>query len=415
MRTVSRWLLVLCMGGVLISGGVGCANKVEPDYNRALPPGQWALRKLLSEGDWPELRTPFQNGGTALVAAVDKSLGWYALPSSKQFFPMHEVSHRRAQLSVFAIRTLLDESITGGDFESAMRRDFDCYTSVGYDDAGTVLYTGYFTPVFKGSKVRTGVYQFPLYARPAELESEAGSGRVLGRRVNGVLERFPSRDEIESNGMLSGTEIVWVQSRLDQYVIQVNGSAKIELPGGQVMYVGYAGNNGHEYTGLGATLLAEGVFTPERLSLPAIRSYFADKPGELERYINMNDRFVFFTEYDGANWPAGSLGVQVTARRSLATDKSVFPRGSVVLVETQAARLGGGAEPFRQLMLDQDTGGAIRAAGRGDIYMGIGAIAELQAGNQFAEGRLYYFFLKEDRLGAWEQRMGAGRGGLAVR
>ena len=41
--------------------------------------------------------------------------------------------------------------------------------------------------------------------------------------------------------------------------------------------------------------------------------------------------------------------------------------------------------------LDQDTGGAIRAAGRCDLYFGIGQQAESLAGEQFSFGRMYYF------------------------
>jgi membrane-bound lytic murein transglycosylase A len=52
-------------------------------------------------------------------------------------------------------------------------------------------------------------------------------------------------------------------------------------------------------------------------------------------------------------------------------------------------------ERFRQFLLDQDTGGAIRAPGRADIYLGIGERAGRIAGWTFSEGRLYYLFLKE--------------------
>ena len=45
-------------------------------------------------------------------------------------------------------------------------------------------------------------------------------------------------------------------------------------------------------------------------------------------------------------------------------------------------------------MVDQDTGGGIRAPGRADIYMGEGDLAETLAGGQYAEGRLYYLFLR---------------------
>jgi membrane-bound lytic murein transglycosylase A len=49
---------------------------------------------------------------------------------------------------------------------------------------------------------------------------------------------------------------------------------------------------------------------------------------------------------------------------------------------------------FQQFMLDQDTGGAIRTAGRADIYLGTGPRAERLAGTTQAEGQLYYLFLK---------------------
>jgi membrane-bound lytic murein transglycosylase A len=46
--------------------------------------------------------------------------------------------------------------------------------------------------------------------------------------------------------------------------------------------------------------------------------------------------------------------------------------------------------------LDQDTGGAIRAAGRCHVYMGVGDhVAEL-AGGTYREGRLYYLFIKDN-------------------
>ena len=46
--------------------------------------------------------------------------------------------------------------------------------------------------------------------------------------------------------------------------------------------------------------------------------------------------------------------------------------------------------------LDQDTGGAIRAAGRCDVYMGVGDRAGELAGGTYREGRLYYLFVKPD-------------------
>jgi membrane-bound lytic murein transglycosylase A len=79
---------------------------------------------------------------------------------------------------------------------------------------------------------------------------------------------------------------------------------------------------------------------------------------------------------------------------TLATDKRIFPRAGLVLVEATAGPPG----DIRRFMLDQDTGGAIRAPGRADIYKGVGAEAEALAGERKSQGRLYYFFLKPEHL-----------------
>lgn len=388
-------------------------EKVKKDYNRPLPPGQSALRLILNPRDWPDLHEPFEKKDAELIGALERSQSWYAAASSKQFFPICGISHIQAQTSVYALRTLLASSGSASEFDSAVRENFDCYTSVGYDDRGGVLFTAYFTPIFKGSTRASDRYKYPLYKKPADLDIDPVTGKVHGRKTpDGGHQPYPTRQQLESSGELKGLELVYVPTRMDQYIIQVNGSAKIELEEGGEMYVGYAGSNGAQYTGLGATLVKEGVIEPEKLNLAAIRAHFADKPDELDRYINMNDRYVFFAQYSGGNWPAGSLGVKVTARRTLATDKEIFPRGGAVLVNTKVQEPGGGQGPFNQWMVDQDTGGAIRAAGRGDIYMGIGPEAEALAGGQFAEGRLYYFFLKHARVIEWMNRMNQDPAGI---
>jgi membrane-bound lytic murein transglycosylase A len=72
----------------------------------------------------------------------------------------------------------------------------------------------------------------------------------------------------------------------------------------------------------------------------------------------------------------------------------VFPRGGVCFTQTKVPMRGGINETFNQFMLDQDTGGAIRSAGRGDIFIGTGDEAEEIAGGTYAEGKLWYIYLK---------------------
>ncbi len=139
-------------------------------------------------------------------------------------------------------------------------------------------------------------------------------------------------------------------------------------------------------------------------SIHEIRRAFRDEPERVKALMYRNRSFVFFTEYKGDDWPSGSLGVKVTPRSSLATDKTIYPRGGVVLVDTESVTLTGGREKLVRFMLDQDTGGAIKAPGRADIFMGIGEAVGILAGSQYAEGRLYYFFLKREYV---EQYNGA--------
>jgi membrane-bound lytic murein transglycosylase A len=54
--------------------------------------------------------------------------------------------------------------------------------------------------------------------------------------------------------------------------------------------------------------------------------------------------------------------------------------------------------PYIGFALDQDTGGAIRAPGRCDVYMGCGDEAGKMAGQVYEEGKLYYIFVKPELM-----------------
>ncbi len=394
MRNCRLALTLAVIGAVL-----GCAQKeVVKDYARPLPPGALGLRKITNPAELPDIKAAFATIDDSLPDALGRSIAWTEKPSAKQYFPTATITFERAKKSLVAFQRLLETCASPADFEQRLLEDFDVYTSVGWDGSGVVLFTGYFSPVFNASKEKTVEYRYPLYKRPADLEVDAKTGEALGRRVNGVLEPYPTRARIEGSKMLEGQELVWLKDKFAAYIIHVNGSAKLVLQDGSTMYVGYAGNNGHEYTSIGEILAEEKKLDRNRKSLAAMRDFFRDNPTQVDYYIRKNDRFVFFQEYSNENWPAGSLGFKVTDKRSLATDKSVFPRACLTLVRTKINGDNGERRNFIQFMLDQDTGGAIRAAGRGDIYMGTGQKAELLAGRQAEEGRLYYFFLKPEKM-----------------
>lgn len=369
-----------------------------PDYTRQLPPGARALRRITDPALYPDFAAAYRSRDAFVLDALDQSVRWFAAPSSRLYFPFETISHEQAQSSVLAFRELIMHSPSESVFLGELTSMFDVYESVGYDGSGVVLFTGYYAGEFPASRVRTDRFRYPLYRRPADLATDSVTGEPRGRRLaGGGVEPYPARHEIEHSGMLHGSELAWLESRLDVYIVHVNGSAKLRLPDGSLMFVGYAGKTDRPYRGLGQAMIDEGLLRKDQLSLTAIKHYYRQHPEKVHELIDRNESYVFFTEYaSGNHWPAGSLGVRVTQETTLATDKNVYPRGGVVLVDTKAVNASHQKRDFLRFMLDQDTGGAIRAPGRADIFMGIGPMAEILAGGQYAEGRLYYLVLKPE-------------------
>lgn len=385
-----------------------------PDYGRQLAPGESALRLITDPARMPHLAGAFRDYRDAnepfLRNAIDQSKKWFLAPSSRQFFPFDVpgassggaipgggITHDQAHASLHAFEHLLVESADAASFVADVQRMFNIYESVGYNSEGIVLYTGYYAPEFRASRTRGGAFQYPLYKRPDDLVTDPVTGDPLGRRMpDGTLAPWPTRREIEQSNMFAGSELVWLDDPLSVYIIHVNGSAKLKLEDGDIMYVGYGGKTDRPYGSLGQAIIEAGLAERANMSLARIKQLYRRHPDRIMELTYANESYVFFTEYAGGNWPAGSLGVRVTEQTSLATDKRIYPRGGLVLVDTQTVTFSQGHRAFLRFMLDQDAGGAIRAPGRADIFMGIGPSAEILAGGQYAEGRLYYLFLRED-------------------
>jgi len=374
------------------------ACQTHPDYGRPLPEGWPALIKLAPNEARPDFAQQW-NERDEILPALERSIAWTRKPYSEQFFPIEGISHDHALASLERFRAALTESSSPAEFAARLEREFDVYRSAGWDGrGGGVLFTGYFTPILKGSLAAAPGYDWPLYGLPEDL-AKGPQGEILGRKLEGGgIEPYPTRGVIEASHMLAGRglELVWLTDPFDAFIAHVNGSAFVELPDGSMVKFGYAGQNGHEYTSLGAQLVADKRMKADQVSMASLRDWAARHPDELAGYLARNDRYVFFTEISGT--PRGSLNVEVEPGRTLATDKRLFPRGAVVFVDTELRDVRGREQPFEHFLLDQDTGGAIRTAGRADIYLGIGPEAGALAGRTQAEGQLYYLFLNDAAL-----------------
>ncbi len=401
-RTGGLKALAMIIAGCVLVSGCTSTDKDSPaettmaEYGRPLRPGERALRKVNDPSTVRRLaRTVHASNDPLLIQALEGSKDWYNMPSAKTHFPIEDITWARAQRTVDRLTEILRTKPSRDAFVSTIEREFDLYQSVGWDGYGTVLFTGYCALEFDASLEPSGDFMYPLYRRPSDLVSDERTGKPLGQKMsNGSIRPYPSREEIEASNMLAGSELVYLAHPLDAYIIHVNGSAKLKLRNGDIMYVGYAGKTDREYRSLGKAMIDRGLIDPAKMSLKAIRDHYRFDTAGLQDLLNVNESYVFFTQYQENSWPAGSLNVRVTEKRSLATDKSIFPRGGPMIVETQIPTYGGGVRPFTRIMVDQDTGGAIKAPGRADIYMGEGRAAEIIAGQQKREGQMYYLFLK---------------------
>lgn len=406
--------LVRSTGALLLTGLflAGCKHTV--DFNSELPAGEMALRKIpLSE--YPDFSQQMTDPA-ALSTACDASLKYLASPSSKAYYPYLDITHDRAAASVNALKQLVQKHAAhfdGAAFNSEIRSMFEVYKSKGalkpegggYTDR--VLFTGYFTPIYEASVTRQGEFVWPLYRRPADLVVDPITAAIVGRRQkDGMVAATYTRAEVEGqNGQypLAGSEIVYLRSYWESYIITIQGSARLHLTDGRTIEIGYAGDNGYDYTSPGKQMLADGVITKEQYSAKGLGAYFTAHPADVKKYLWLNKRYVYFTETHGG--PFGSLGVPVTPMASIAVakfhevPKNIYPRAmAAFLVAPVPTSEAGNTQDYRGFMMDQDTGAAIRAAGRCDIYMGIGPRAEAIAGQEQHEGELYYIALRPELI-----------------
>ncbi|MBD2606811.1 murein transglycosylase A [Scytonema hofmannii FACHB-248] len=330
----------------------------------------------------------------ALLASIDNSLSYLQKDRAiaiYQSYPIKEITHDRVYRSLVRFRQLVVNSNSPSQLQAAVRREFIFYKSVGNDGKGTVKFTAYYEPAYIASRVRTNVYKYPLYRLPANFDkwSKPHPKRIQLEGKDGLLG---------DKSRLRGLELLWFRDRWQAYMVQIQGSAQIQLTNGTTTSIGYAGATDYPWTSIGRELAKDGKVTLKQLTLPRMTEYFQQHPQELNNYLPRWERFVFFKE-SGGKPATGSINVPVTGERSIATDKSLMPPGALALINTSIPYpTASGRLDYRtvsRFVLDQDTGSAIKGPGRVDYFMGTGQLAGDRAGVTGGNGSLYYLLLKE--------------------
>jgi len=267
-------------------------------------------------------------------------------------------------------------------------------SSPGSDDM--LLLTGYYQPELVASRSQTERFRYPLYRAPDDLidvdlgrycagcAGKVAQGRVLGTK----LVPYYTRAEIDG-GVLAGKdyEIAWLDDPVEAFFLQIQGSGRLRFDDGVLMDVSYGGSNGLPYTSIGRVLIDQGKMAREGVSLQSLKAYLRTHPDEQASLMAANERYIFFRTV--AVGPIGSLGVPLTAGRSLAADASVYPAGAPVLLTVTPRKGSSTTAPVRRVVLIQDAGVAIVGPRRLDMYWGTGSEVEALAGGMRDPAEMY--------------------------
>lgn len=321
----------------------------------------------------------------------------------------YDAAHLKKSLQHFLdfIRT----SPTDKELKKFIRTYYIVYQSIGRDQKGEVLFTGYYEPHLSGRLDKNEEYQYPIYALPTDLMkidlspfNEKYKGQsIVGRYTDKTVVPYFDRREIDEQKALVGRAeaLAWVKDPVDVFFLQIQGSGKVFLDTGEVINVHYHGSNGRPYRSIGKLLIEEQKIPREEMSMQRIRSYLHDHPEEMASVFNYNPSYVFFKiESEG---PLGSINVLLTPGRSVALDRRIFPHGALAFIQTKKPVVNSTGQIDRwadchRFVLNQDTGGAIRGPGRADLFWGNGPYAEIAAGHLAHVGELYFLVLKPDQV-----------------
>jgi membrane-bound lytic murein transglycosylase A len=235
-------------------------------------------------------------------------------------------------------------------------------------------FTGYFEPEMRGSRAPSRLFTVPVYRRPPDLVAD---------------KPYATRAEIEQGAIKGkGLEIAYVQDAVGLFEVQVQGSGRIHLAEGGTLHLGFDGSNNRQYTAIGAVLADMGIMKREDATWPAIRDWLRRNPQQARDVMRKNERYIFFKDTRSAS-ATGAQGVPLVAQRSMAIDPALTPFGTPVWIDTTRPVLsrGGATEPYRRLMIAQDSGAAIKGPARGDVFYGGGASAADWAGRMNSPGR----------------------------
>ena len=267
--------------------------------------------------------------------------------------------------------------------------NFQAYKLYDNNSNDEGMITGYYEPLLYGSLKKTQRYKYPVYKIPKDLvlsnTNSLQGYKNIGKKVGKKIVPYDTRASIEKNPNNKNLEaIAYVDDKIDLFFLQVQGSGKIQLDTGEILNVGYAGQNGREYKSIGRYFIDNEIISKEDISVQAIKEALLKNPSKIDDILNINESYVFFKIADqGAT---GALNTVLNPKRNIAVDRTYIPLGMPVFLNTQNPI---SKEPINKLTVAADVGGAIKGEIRADFFWGFGPEPLNYAGRMKEKGKLY--------------------------
>ncbi len=267
-----------------------------------------------------------------------------------------------------------------GSQPTDLNQYLEAYQTWGDDQEGNVYFTGYFTPILKVKKEKSGRYKYPIFAFPKDWKGQ-----------------LPSRKEIDMKGALdtTGLALAYAANPLDVYFMQLQGSGTIEFADTKERrLLSFAGDNGHPYRNIQRFFRGRDDLKLTNLSLDGIRRFLLKHPEKMDSVLQYDPSYTFFEPKKGL--AKGSANVPLMPEISIAADSRYFPKGSVVLAAVPVYHKGKVTHHQYKILLPQDRGGAIKGAGHVDVYCGNGQLGQARASGLHHYGKMWLLLPKKN-------------------
>ena len=180
------------------------------------------LSEISDPNQFPDFRDDYDKG--LLLQSISNSIEYFKKIKSYQnsFSSIGFTLEKQTETLEF-FRDGYIRCKNSQELNEFISKNFRVFQAVGKMYEGQVHFTGYGTPIYDGSLIPTATFRYPLYGKPADFRKP-----------------YFTRREIEERNLLRGNEIAYLKSKLEAYLIHVQGSGQIRLPSGKKIYVGYA-------------------------------------------------------------------------------------------------------------------------------------------------------------------------------